>query len=66
MADETLAENLRRMLREKGWAYRELERRAGLGSGTVSHMLNGPHNPSVANLRRIVYALGCSWDDLME
>jgi len=63
---QNTAENLRRLLADRGWSQLELCRRTGEQSGTISRISNGKQLASGAILARIAEALDVSVDRLVQ
>lgn len=63
--DAQFAARLRIILRERDRTPAWLDRRCGFSCANASHWLAMRHAPSLAKLRRVKRALGCSWDELL-
>ncbi|RZJ61478.1 MAG: XRE family transcriptional regulator [Hymenobacter sp.] len=55
-----IADQIRYVLREKGWSQRDLANALGKKEPEISRMLNGTHNFTLKTLTRLEVALGCA------
>jgi XRE family transcriptional regulator, regulator of sulfur utilization len=62
----SLAMNLRRARRGRGWSLRELALRADVSKALLSKIERGEGNPSIETLYRISAAIGCTMSELIE
>ena len=61
-----LANNLKRLLNEKGWSRNELARRMGVTSTIASAWARGDKYPSSENIDKLCQLFGCARVDIME
>ena len=66
MTKDPFGEHLYRMLRKRRISQVELARRMYVTQATVYCYTNGVNGPTVATLRRIKDALGCTWEELLD
>jgi transcriptional regulator with XRE-family HTH domain len=62
----SVADRMKAAREERGWSQAELAEAAGLPPAAVSRYESGKYEPSVASLRKLLDALGCSADWLLE
>lgn len=62
---DPFGENLRRLLQERGITQSEMGRRMYVTQAAVGEYLVSKGGPTVATLRRIRDAIGCTWEDLL-
>ena len=65
MGPRGLPRNLCRLMAERGWTQARMGIEAGMPQSTVSAIARGTRTPTLATLRKIRAALGCSWDELL-
>ena len=58
--------NIRAILREKGWTQRELARRAAMEESDVSKYVTGRKRPSSPTMLKLCAALGRPVEDVFE
>jgi len=63
--DMKLARNMRRLMAERGWSAKRMTYEADVSKSTVDYLLNGQRGATLAMLRKIRSALGCTWDELL-
>ena len=63
--DVALARNMRRLMADRGWSAKRMTYETELSRSTVDYLLNGQRGATLAVLRRIRSALGCTWDELL-
>lgn len=61
---ENMTEWINEELNKRGWTMRELARRAGLGSSTLSLILSGQRKPGTRFCKKIAKALGVSPEEV--
>jgi transcriptional regulator with XRE-family HTH domain len=61
----SLAENIRRLRRDKGWTQGDLADRTGLRVAHISEMEKGKGDPKLSTLYKLMQALECSPDSLL-
>ena len=59
------ADNLRRIMRDRGMTQAELGRMVGISQGNVSMYVTGRREPRATYLLRIATALGVTTDELL-
>lgn len=60
-----LADNLRRLRKEKGWSQERLAQQAGVTLSSLSKIESGANdNPTIKTLQSLASALGVTLDDL--
>ena len=64
-AKKNLAENVRRLLRDRGWSQAKLAFLAGEGEMQISRIVRGKLMPNVATVARIAEAFDVSIDRLV-
>lgn len=57
-------DNIKRLAKENGLTIMELEEKAGVAKGSLSHWNDG--NPTAKNLLKVATVLGCSVDDILK
>lgn len=63
----TIAENIRRLMREKGVLQEDLARETGMRQPAISRLLTNPDaNPTIDTLNSIATALGVETCDLLQ
>jgi transcriptional regulator with XRE-family HTH domain len=62
---QNVAENIRRLLLDRGWSQSELSRRTGEPVMTISAICNAKHVPGVGIVARIAEAFDVSVDRLV-
>ena len=60
------ARRLYRKLLTRGISQNELGWRTGISAGAISKYMNGESTPSAYNLKKIVEAIGCTVEDLVD
>ena len=63
--DAMLADNLLRLMEERGWTQSELARRAHMPPSMISRLVCKGSGINIPTARRLKAALGCSWDELL-
>ena len=63
---EALGRNLERIVRRKGFGYRELARAAGIAQPSVSRYISGQIEPGAGALYHMAKVLDCTMEELME
>lgn len=66
MTKDPFGEHLYQLLRRKGIRQVELARRMYVTQATISNYTMGINGPTVATLRRIKDAIGCTWEELLD
>lgn len=66
MGKDPFGEHLYWLLRRKGIRQVELARRMYVTQATISNYTMGINGPTVATLRRIKDAIGCTWEELLD
>lgn len=61
-----LAENMRRLRKERGWSQETLADEAGLDRTYVSGIERRVRNPTIAVIDRLSIALRCRFGDLLD
>jgi transcriptional regulator with XRE-family HTH domain len=61
----SLAENIRRLRKDKGWTQIELAEKTGLRVAHVYELEKGKGDPKLSTLYKLMTALGCSPDSLL-
>lgn len=65
MKHELFAENLKRLMKERGFSQNKMYLATGI-NGRQSWMWRSGNNlPSLKNLAKMRMALGCTWDELL-
>lgn len=59
-----VADNIRRILDEKGLKHVKVAQKLGISKSEFSHMLNGKKIIRACHIPLIAQALGCSYDEL--
>lgn len=54
------------MLIKKGYSKNSFAKKAQLGQPTLVHISNGKQNPSPSSAKKIIDALGVSFDDIFQ
>jgi len=60
-----LAENIKRLRRDKGWTQSQLAKHAQVGTNLISKLERGAADPRLSTLYKLMDALGCSADTLL-
>lgn len=63
--DDAFSDNLLRLLEERGMHMTDLDLMCGLFRGCTSSWVCGRHKPTLGKLRKLKWALGCTWDELL-
>jgi transcriptional regulator with XRE-family HTH domain len=63
---QRLAENLRRLRREKGWSQEDYAERAGLHRTYVSDLERGARNPTITVVEKLAQPYGVSAGSLLD
>jgi transcriptional regulator with XRE-family HTH domain len=61
----SLAENIRRLRKDKGWTQLELAEYTGLRVAHISELEKGKGDPKLSTLYKIMHAFKCSPDSLL-
>jgi transcriptional regulator with XRE-family HTH domain len=61
----SLAENIKRLRKDKGWTQNELGEYAGLRVAHISELEKGKGDPKLSTLYKLMEAFGCSPDSLL-
>jgi len=61
-----LAENMRRLRKERGWSQETLADEAGLDRTYISGIERVVRNPTITVAERVALALGCRMSDLLD
>ncbi|QBM74384.1 XRE family transcriptional regulator [Sphingomonas sp. AAP5] len=61
-----LAENMKRLRKERGWSQEALADEAGLDRTYVSGIERVVRNPTVTVVERVAVALSCGMGDLLD
>jgi len=63
---QRLAENVKRLRKERGWSQEALADEAGLDRTYVSGIERQVKNPTITVVRRVADALGCDMGTLLD
>lgn len=63
---QALAENMKRLRKERGWSQEALADEAGLDRTYISGIERRVKNPTITVVRRVADALGCSMGMLLD
>lgn len=66
MGKDPFGEHLYRLLKRQRISQSELARRLYVTQATVNCYTRGVNGPTVATLRRIKDAIGCTWEELLD
>lgn len=62
---DPFGENLRQLLRDRGITQTELGKRMYVTQACIGEYINRKGGPTVATIRRLKEAIGCTWEDLL-
>lgn len=62
----TLGEKLKEKRERLGWTQAEAAKRAGIAESTVNRIERGKRMPHIANLKKIVEALGLEMSEILS
>lgn len=65
-AKKNLAENIRRLRKERGWSQEALADESDLDRTYISGLERLTKNPTITVVQRIADALGCGMGDLLD
>jgi transcriptional regulator with XRE-family HTH domain len=65
-AKKNLAENMKRLRKERGWSQEALADESGLDRTYISGLERLTKNPTITVVQRIAEALGCTMGDLLD
>lgn len=65
-AKKNLAENMKRLRKERGWSQEALADESGLDRTYISGLERLTKNPTITVVQRIAEALGCGMGDLLD
>lgn len=58
-------ENLQFLLEDAWMSQKDLAEDTGISESTISRYIRGDIMPTIKNVAKIVYSLGCDWEELI-
>ena len=63
---EKFERNVKIMMKEKGYTQLELSKKMGVGKSTVNNWLTVHKEPTLSNIYKLIKALNCTFDELID